>query len=88
MKYKIDVNRITSFSSEVDTDLVKKYLEAWELICKGGVEGGYIGTQAIQSRFRWLVASRSTIIQSSRIHPGLCENPESVLEKLFEQYVL
>ncbi|MFT4970095.1 MAG: hypothetical protein ACI9O4_001847 [Chitinophagales bacterium] len=88
IKYKIDAERIHAFSNEVDIDLIKKYMESWELICQGEPKGGIIGTFDIASRFRWLVASRSTIIQSSRTHPGLCGEPEQVLDDIFIRYVL
>jgi hypothetical protein len=88
IKYNVDEKRIKAFSNEVDTEMINKYLEAWELICKGGKQGGKIGTFEIAYRFRWLIAARSTIIQSSKVHPGLCHDPEKVLEDLFEKYVL
>ena len=88
IKYQIDEVRISAFSKEVEPEMIRTYLEAWELICKGAPAGGSIGELEIASRFRWLVASRSTIIQSSRTHPGLCHDPEKVLEKLFHLYVL
>jgi len=88
IRYKIDVAKINAFSSDVDTGLIQKYLEAWELICKGGPDGGAIGSYDMAYRFRWMVANRSTIIQSSPTHPGLCDNPEIVLEHLYRQYVL
>lgn len=88
IKYKIDEIRIRSFSEDVDTELINKYLKAWALICQGSVDGGPIAKLEMPLRFRWLVASRSTIIQSSETHPGLCENPEEVLEDIFNRYVL
>lgn len=88
MRYKIDENRIKSFSESTDIELIKKYIHAWELICQGEPHGGAIGKFEVSSRFRWLTASRSTIIQSSKTHPGLCQNPEEVLDELFERYVL
>ena len=88
IKYQIDQKRINSFSEEVDTDMIRKYLEAWKLICEGNPSGGFIGTLELSLRFRWLVAARSTIIQSSKTHPGLCHNPEKVLKELFQRYVL
>ena len=88
IKYKIDEARIRAFSNEVDTKTISKYLEAWELICKGGLEGGPIGKHDIAYRYRWLVANRSSIIQSSKTHPGICHDPEAVLEDLFERNVL
>ena len=88
IKFQIDKRRIHSFSSEVDTELIHKYLNAWEQICKGEPNGGYIGKLELAKRFRWLVASRSTIIQSSKTHPGLCDDPKKVLDNLFKRYVL
>ena len=88
IKYKIDKRRIASFSNEVDTNMIRNYLKAWELICKGEPNGGDIGKLELPLRFRWLVASRSTIIQSSKTHPGLCHDPDKVLEDIFNRYVL
>lgn len=87
IKYHIDPERLKAFSCEVDIDVLNQYLNAWELICKGGDEGGSIGKFEIASRFRWLTATRSTIIQSSKVHPGLCNNLEEKLEELYHRYV-
>ena len=88
MRYKVDEKRIRAFSDEVDIEAVKDYLAAWERICQGAPQGGEIGKLALPERFRWLAAARSTIIQSSKTHPGLCHDPEEVLESLFRRYVL
>ncbi|MEN0049167.1 MAG: DUF3037 domain-containing protein [Bacteroidota bacterium] len=88
IKVKIDEARIISFSREVDMKTIRDYLKAWTSICKGAPEGGTIGQLDLASRFRWLTATKSTIIQCSPVHPGLCEAPELVLEHIFERYVL
>lgn len=88
IRYKIDERKINAFSSEVDTDMIHQYIEAWDLICKGSPDGGCIGEFELGLRFRWLVATRSTIIQSSKTHPGLCHDPEKVLEDTFKRFVL
>lgn len=88
LKYHLDPKRIRCLSEEVDLDLVKKYLEGWEEICKGDPYGGKIGTYDQGFRFRWLIAERSTIIQSSRVHPGICDDPIVILEQVFEKFVL
>ncbi len=88
MKFEIDRNRLEAFSKEIDTEALNAYLKAWKLICNGEPEGGAIGKLDLASRFRWLTASRSTIIQSSKPHPGLCHDPEKELEDLFKKYVL
>ncbi|MGB0864711.1 MAG: DUF3037 domain-containing protein, partial [Saprospiraceae bacterium] len=71
LKYTIDEKKLQSFSQSIDIQLINEYLKAWENVCKGGRVGGKIGEEERSFRFRWLTAYRSTIIQSSRIHPGL-----------------
>lgn len=88
MKFRVDEERLTCFSPAVDCAAVQHYLVAFEKICDGSPDSGPIGSLDIASRFRWLTAMRSTVVQTSRVHPGLCENAEEVLEKLFEKHVL
>jgi hypothetical protein len=87
LKYKVDKNKLAAFSSEVDVAFLERYLKAWEDVCAGYPKGGSMGKMEAASRFRWLTASRSTIIQSSETHPGLCSDPEKTLEELFTLYV-
>ena len=88
VKYHIDKKKLAAFSEDLDFAMLNKHLKAWELVCKGSPEGGTIGQFELSDRFRWLAASRSTIIQSSKTHPGLCEDPEDELEVLFNTFVL
>ena len=88
IKYHIDQKRFEAFSNEMELDVLNDYLKAWKLICDGEPSGGAIGKLKLSDRFRWLTAARSTIIQSSNTHPGLCHNPEKELETIFEKYVL
>lgn len=87
VRYELDEARLKGAFPDIDLETVKNYLKSWELICKGNKEGGEIATLDQAGRFRWLTAIRSTIIQSSKVHPGLCGQPEHVLEKLFQRYV-
>lgn len=88
IQYHLDKNRLIAFSKDMDIDKIEKYLKAWELVCRGGLSGGPIGGLEQHVRYRWLTASRSSIIQSSATHPGLCEDPEKMLADIFERYVL
>ncbi len=88
IKYQINKQKINSFTEDIDTDMINKYLEAWKLVCEGNPAGGSIEQLEQASRFRWLTASKSTIIQCSKTHPGLCLDPEKVLEEIFRRYVL
>lgn len=88
IEYHIDKSRLENFAADVDLEEIQEYLEAWHLIAQGAKEGGEIACLDQASRFRWLTASKSTIIQCSKVHPGLHPNPEDVLNKLFQRYVL
>jgi hypothetical protein len=88
IKYHIDQQKLNAFAPEIEEAVLNAYLNAWKLISEGNTAGGKIGTLEISDRFRWLAACRSTIIQSSKTHPGLCENPEETLEDIFEKYIL
>jgi hypothetical protein len=88
IRYVIDKERLLAFSNEADTENLNDYLKAWKLICAGAPHGGPIGEFEFADRFRWLAAAKSTILQCSKTHPGLCRDPESELEDLFKRYVL
>lgn len=88
MRYTIDEKRILNFCKDLDLQELKEHLIAYENICKGNVSGGPIAKLDLPSRFRWLTATRSTVVQSSKVHPGLCKEPAKTLEHLFERLVL
>lgn len=86
--YRIDVERITCFYPAVDVDMLQHFLEGYHEVCCGKSTGSPIARLDNPSRFRWLTATRSTIIQSSKIHPGLCVHPQQTLERLYNTMVL
>ena len=88
VKFKVNEQKLNAFSCELDLEAINCYLNSWELICKGDVSGGAIAQFEMSDRFRWLAASRSTIIQSSKTHSGLTENPENELQTIFDRHVL
>jgi hypothetical protein len=84
----VDEERLCSFSSRVDIDELKGHLHSYVEICRGSKTGGPIAQLDMPSRFRWLTATRSTVVQSSKVHPGLCIDPQETLEKLYSELVL
>lgn len=73
---------------ELDLHEIEANLDALQRICVGGSSSGPIGRLDMASRFRWLTATRSTVVQCSKVHPGLCADAGEMLTKLFEQLVL
>ena len=86
--FSLDINKITAFSPDLDVEEVKENLLAFERISEGAKGSGTIGQYDMASRFRWLTATRSTVVQCSKVHPGFCINAEETLAKLHEQLVL
>jgi hypothetical protein len=86
-KYSVNKERIAALCAEIDCNEVDEHLQSFEKIAKGD-NGGSIGALDLPSRFRWLTATRSTVIQTSKVHPGFTEDPQATLEKLYAQLVL
>ncbi len=86
-KFTLNEARLKALSSELDLQELEQRLKAFETISIGAGEGGPIGKLPIASRFRWLTASRSTVVQTSPVHPGLCSSPADTLDVLHTQLV-
>jgi len=86
--FTIDKTRLQAFSDKLDINEVEQHLYSLERICNGGPGSGPIGQYDMASRFRWLTATRSTVVQTSKVHPGFCDDPEEAIQKLFKQLVL
>lgn len=86
--YIVNEQKILMLSPETDIDQIRLNLESFERIARGDKNGGPIAQFDIAERFRWLTAVRSSVIQTSRPHPGFCGDMEKLTEKLFYDLVL
>lgn len=89
LKCRIDINdeKLTMLAGDAYLDEIKANLSAFEEICKGNATCGPIAALDDASRFRWLTATRSTVVQASKVHPGLTADAEKTLNKIFDQLV-
>lgn len=81
----LEESRLQAFNADLDLEEIRAYLNAFDRIGKGD---GPIGKLTLPERFRWLTATRSTIVQTSRVHPGFTANPSDTLTQLHQQLVL
>ena len=86
-RIELDEARLLAFAPGVDLELVRSHLASIPRICAGGPEAGPIGQLTLRERFHWLVAPRSTIIQTSRTHTGRCTDAGTLAEKLLDRMV-
>jgi hypothetical protein len=90
-KVALDEARVLALSPDADVALVRKHLDAIPRICAGGAPAGPIGALSVRERWQWLTAPRSTMLQTSPAHPGLCprhSHPSRELERLLARLVL
>jgi hypothetical protein len=83
----LDVRRLIALAPDVDADDVQRHLVLVSLVCDGDPTTEPIGQMPPAARFHWLVAPRSTIIQTSPVHSGLCDDPRAALDHLFDTMV-
>jgi len=83
----LDRARLAALAPDADVAGIEAHLAGIEKIARGGADAGPIGRLEPRERFAWLVAPRSTAIQVSEVHEGLCEDPEAALGHLVETLV-
>ena len=86
--FEINEARVLAFYPDTNIALLHSYLCALKLICAGDPAGGPISQLPAAERFRWLTAARSTMLQTSSVHSGLCLDAGETLEKLYSRLVL
>ncbi len=85
---KLDVSKLQCFANELDIEQIESYLHAFEKINNGDETGGPIAKMDVPSRFRWLTAVRSSVLQTSRPHPGFSNDLDATLQRLFNELVV
>lgn len=86
-RIEVDEQRLLALDPTLDLEAIRAHLASVPAICKGGNDAGPIGRLTQRERFHWLVAPRSTIVQTSPVHTGKCTNPSEALEHLMNTMV-
>lgn len=86
-KIQLPEDKLIALDPEADLNLFRCYLNSFEKICAGEKTGNPIALHDAASRFRWLTAMRSSMLQTSRPHSGFTDNLEETLRRLYEEYV-
>ena len=88
MLYKLDINKLQLFSTDLEHEQIEINLQSFEKISRGKKTENRISAEDPAERFRWLTAVRSSCLQTSRPHPGISQDLDKTLERLFEELVL
>jgi hypothetical protein len=82
-----DPARLRALAPAADTAEIVRHLDGLRAVCEGDATGGPIAALPPSERFHWLVAPRSTAIQTSPVHSGVAADPAAALAHLFETLV-
>ncbi|MFQ5568128.1 MAG: DUF3037 domain-containing protein [Rhodothermales bacterium] len=80
-------HHLTRLCPTIDVELIERYLDAYQRICRGTPDAGLIGLLPPSERFHWLTTPRSAMLQTSEVHTGRTRNPEATLEQLFVAHI-
>jgi hypothetical protein len=86
-RVELDAGALLALDAGVDLEVVREALAIIPLICAGGTTAGAIGNLSERERFHWLVAPKSTIVQTSPVHTGRCDDLDAALEHLMEKMI-
>jgi hypothetical protein len=86
-RIEVDEARLLALAPGVDLTVVREHLDAIPRVCAGGPGAGPIGALPLRERWHWIVSPRSSILQTSAPHAGLCDAPDKALERLLDQLV-
>ena len=84
----VDAERLRVLAPQLDMSAMQQQLEHFVQVCYGDANSGPIGQLSQSERFEWLISPRSTIIQTSPVHPGICSDPGEALQHLLKKLVL
>jgi hypothetical protein len=80
-------DKFSLMQSKLDYEDIIQNLISFQKIANGDKDGGPIAQLEIPERFRWLTAVRSSVVQTSRPHPGKSKDLDKTFGKLFEELV-
>ena len=84
-RIQVDTRRLLALAPHFDVAKVQAHLDLIPRICEG--DDSPIGRLSQSERFQWLITPRSTVIQVSPVHTGLCVAPAQTLEHLLKTMV-
>lgn len=86
-RIELDEAALRALDPGVQLDDIRAALDAIPRICAGGTGAGPFARMSVRERFHWLVAPRSSSVQTSPVHTGLCQDPAAALEHLMQRVV-
>ena len=84
----VDEGRLSAVDPRLDCAAVRSALASAAAVCRGEESAGAAGRAPMGTRFGFLSAPRSTVLQPGPVHGGLTSDPPSHLDRLVRSLVL
>jgi hypothetical protein len=84
---QLDESALLALDSSADLVVIREALATIPLVCAGGASAGPLGHLSARERFHWLVSPKSTMVQTSPVHTGQCNDPDAALEHLMNRMI-
>ncbi len=84
---EVSDTRLAALAPGLEAASVRSALEAVDAVCRGDGSSGAAGRVPLGTRFGFLSAPRSTVVQPGPIHGGLTLDPPAELARLLERLV-
>ncbi|GAB2858347.1 DUF3037 domain-containing protein [Myroides odoratimimus subsp. xuanwuensis] len=84
MASHVDPDRLRALGPALDVRSVRAALDFVDGVCSGDSRGGAAATRPIGTRFGFLKAPKSTVLQPGPVHSGLTEDPAAELTRLLD----
>ena len=81
----VDSDRLLTLWPDLDLETLRPHIEAVPRICEGDAGAGPIARLSQSERFHWLTSPRSTVLQSSPVHTGVCSEEDSIGDHLVDR---
>ncbi|CAN5190410.1 DUF3037 domain-containing protein [soil metagenome] len=86
-RIELDEPLLAAIAPGAELAPIRAALATLPAVCAGGEAAGPIGKLSVRERFHWLVAPRSTSVQTSPVHTGRCTDLDGALEHLLKRMV-
>ena len=83
----VDPDRVLALDPRVDVARLEEALAFVRSVCAGDAGAGLAGQKPLGTRFGFLRAPRSTVLQPGPVHGGVTADPARELERLLERFV-
>ena len=80
--------KLCAMCPDADKEILARQLQSFIDIAEGRSSAGPVAQYPVEERFRWISAVKSSVIQTSRPHPGACKDLDATFTRLFDELVL